>query len=177
MKIRFLPLILLCLLLGGCSRAVAGGHLISAAEGSEEYCTVLNLSLIHISPAPPGAGAIKIRERGMASDAHCRYGKRGNQMPAQITNYQCPACTGPLHFVGESGKLECEYCGSGFDAAEIEALYAEKEARAAAAGQSDEGRPAPSTGGEWDTSGLSEDWGCLLYTSVSSSCTSFCASP
>ena len=80
-------------------------------------------------------------------------------MPAQITNYQCPACTGPLHFVGESGKLECEYCGSGFDVAEIEALYAEKEARAAAAGQSDEGRPAPSTGGEWDTSGLSEDWG------------------
>ena len=80
-------------------------------------------------------------------------------MPVQITNYQCPACTGPLHFVGESGKLECEYCGSGFDVAEIEALYAEKEAKAAAAGQADEGRPAPSTGGEWDTSGLSEDWG------------------
>ena len=81
-------------------------------------------------------------------------------MPAQITNYQCPACTGPLHFVGESGKLECEYCGSGFDVAEIEALYAEKEAKAAAAGQSAEGSPAPSTdGGEWDTSGLNDDWG------------------
>lgn len=85
-------------------------------------------------------------------------------MPVQITNYQCPACTGPLHFVGESGKLECEYCGSGFDVAEIEALYAEKEAKAAAAGQAaeeaDEGRPTPSTGGgEWDTSGLNEDWG------------------
>lgn len=50
-------------------------------------------------------------------------------MPAQITNYQCPACTGPLHFVGESGKLECDYCGSSYEAAEIQALYAEKEER------------------------------------------------
>ena len=53
MKIRFLPLILLCLLLGGCSRAVAGGHLISAAEGSEEYCTVLNTFLPGYIPREP----------------------------------------------------------------------------------------------------------------------------
>ena len=33
-------------------------------------------------------------------------------MPAQVTNYQCPGCTGPLHFVGASGKLECDYCGA-----------------------------------------------------------------
>ena len=33
-------------------------------------------------------------------------------MPTQVTNYKCPACTGPLHFVGGSGKLECDYCGS-----------------------------------------------------------------
>ena len=52
-------------------------------------------------------------------------------MPTQVTNYQCPACTGPLHFVGSSGKLECDYCGSKFDVAEIEALYAEKEQKAA----------------------------------------------
>ena len=52
-------------------------------------------------------------------------------MPTQVTNYQCPACTGPLHFVGASGKLECDYCGSTYDVAEIEALYAEKEAKAA----------------------------------------------
>ena len=55
-------------------------------------------------------------------------------MPVQITNYQCPACTGPLHFVGGSGKLECEYCGSSYSVQEIEALYAEKEAAAEAAG-------------------------------------------
>ena len=56
-------------------------------------------------------------------------------MATQVTNYQCPACTGPLHFVGSSGRLECEYCGSSFDVAEIEALYAEKEEKAAAAQQ------------------------------------------
>ena len=33
-------------------------------------------------------------------------------MPAQVTNYKCPTCTGPLHFVGASGKLECDYCGA-----------------------------------------------------------------
>lgn len=61
-------------------------------------------------------------------------------MATQITNYQCPACTGPLHFVGESGRLECDYCGSSFDIAEIEAFYAEKEAKAAEATQKQEKR-------------------------------------
>ena len=56
-------------------------------------------------------------------------------MPTQVTNYQCPACTGPLHFSSETGKLACEYCGSSFEVAEIEALYAEKEKKAAAAHQ------------------------------------------
>ncbi len=55
-------------------------------------------------------------------------------MPSQITNYQCPSCTGPLHFVGQSGKLECDYCGSSYTVQEIEALYKEKEAAAEAAG-------------------------------------------
>ena len=83
-------------------------------------------------------------------------------MPTQVTNYQCPACTGPLHFVGVSGKLECEYCGASYDVAEIEALYAEKEEKAAAAQQAAEEtrQSAPSgDGGAWDTSSLSEDWG------------------
>ncbi len=51
-------------------------------------------------------------------------------MSDQITNYQCPACTGPLHFNGASGKLECDYCDSKFDVAEIEALYADAEKKA-----------------------------------------------
>ena len=82
----------------------------------------------------------------------------------QITNYQCPACTGPLHFAGESGKLECDYCGSSFDVAEIEALYAEKEEKAAQAmEQAESAAQAPpeaaGDGSQWDTSDLSEDWG------------------
>ena len=50
-------------------------------------------------------------------------------MPSQVTNYQCPSCTGPLHFVGSSGKLECDCCGSTYDVAEIEALYQKKRNR------------------------------------------------
>ena len=92
-------------------------------------------------------------------------------MATQITNYQCPACTGPLHFVGESGRLECDYCGSSFDIAEIEAFYAEKEAKAAEAAQKREETEAAqksaeaeeqqtaADGSDWDSSGLSEDWG------------------
>ena len=51
-------------------------------------------------------------------------------MATQITNYKCPACTGPLHFVGESGRLECDYCGSTYDVAQIEAMYAKDDAKA-----------------------------------------------
>lgn len=61
-------------------------------------------------------------------------------MPTQVTNYQCPSCTGPLHFSGASGRLECEYCGASYDVAEIEALYAEKEKKAAEAQQATGGR-------------------------------------
>ena len=84
-------------------------------------------------------------------------------MATQVTNYQCPACTGPLHFVGSSGRLECDYCGASFDVAEIEALYAQKEQKAAEAAQRETAGQAPSAGAadgsDWDASGLSEDWG------------------
>lgn len=78
-------------------------------------------------------------------------------MADQVTNYQCPACGGPLHFAPESGRLECEYCLSGFSLTEIETLYAEKEAKAAAAGQAAAEEQADGAG--WDLSGLSGDWG------------------
>ena len=92
-------------------------------------------------------------------------------MPTQVTNYQCPACTGPLHYSAKSGKLECDYCGSSFDVAEIEALYAHKEAEAAAAKQAADAKAeaaqaakaeaaeAAAASGGWDTSDLSRDWG------------------
>lgn len=78
-------------------------------------------------------------------------------MPAQITNYKCPACTGPLHFVGASGKLECDYCGSTYDVKEIEALYADDEAQAAAAQQEAEARSDAEKA--WDFSAVGGDWG------------------
>ena len=71
-------------------------------------------------------------------------------MADQITNYQCPACTGPLHFASGTGKLECDYCGSTFEIAEIEALYAEKEAAAAEASVRAEEEAARET--EWEKS-------------------------
>ena len=52
-------------------------------------------------------------------------------MATGINTYQCPACTGPLHFGAGSGKLECEYCGSSYEVAEVEAFYAKKTAAAA----------------------------------------------
>ena len=107
-------------------------------------------------------------------------------MSTQVTNYQCPACTGPLHFVGASGKLECDYCGTTYDVAEIEAFYAAKDAQAVEASKEAEAKEAEeqvelaaqegteaagvagavgSEGAEgspesqWDTSNLGTDWG------------------
>ena len=73
-------------------------------------------------------------------------------MASQVSNYQCPACTGPLQFVGDSGKLECEFCGNTYEVAEIEAMYADKDANAAEAATA---RPTQTwatdtAGSEWD---------------------------
>ena len=54
-------------------------------------------------------------------------------MATGASNYQCPACTGPLRFSGTSGKLECDYCGSSYEVADIEQRYSAKDAAAVAA--------------------------------------------
>ena len=77
-------------------------------------------------------------KRGYAVNEEQTAKERGDKMSSQITNYQCPSCTGPLKFSSVSGRLECEYCGSGYDVAEIEAIYAEKEKKAAEAQQESE---------------------------------------
>ena len=71
-------------------------------------------------------------------------------MADKITNYQCPACTGPLHFDPVTGKLTCDYCGSSYTVAEIEALYAEKDEAAAQSAQTAQAaaEPAPE-GSPW----------------------------
>ena len=77
-------------------------------------------------------------------------------MSSQITNYQCPACTGPLHYAGDSGNLECEYCGSSFSVQEIEALFEEKDEAAAEAMAEEmaaEAEEVSDCEGEYETSG------------------------
>ena len=70
-------------------------------------------------------------------------------MANQVTNYKCPACTGPLRFDSATGKLQCDFCGSSYEVAEIEKLYAEKDAQAAGAFRQAEEQAAAD--GEWDT--------------------------
>ena len=80
-------------------------------------------------------------------------------MSTQITEYKCPSCTGPLHFSAGTGRLECEYCESSYDVAEIEALYAGKDAEAEAAFAKEERKKQAAKDvaeTEWDLSGLSE---------------------
>ena len=96
-------------------------------------------------------------------------------MPTQVTNYQCPACTGPLHFDSATGKLTCDYCGTSYDVAEIEALFAEKEQKAAAAQKAADQKSANArAAGEsgWDTSELGSDWGADAAGMKSYSCPS-----
>lgn len=56
-------------------------------------------------------------------------------MANQITSYICPSCTGPLKFSGNSGKMECEYCGSSFTVEEIEEKYKAADEKAVEAKQ------------------------------------------
>ena len=44
----------------------------------------------------------------------------------QLKTYQCPACNGGLTYSARTGRLECEYCGSSFTVAEMEAAAAPK---------------------------------------------------
>ena len=55
-------------------------------------------------------------------------------------NYQCPACGGPLHFVGETGRLQCDYCGSSYTIEEIDSKYGR-----AGAGAPNEGKASATT--------------------------------
>ena len=52
-------------------------------------------------------------------------------MATQVTNYQCPACTAPMHFSAESGRLECEFCRSSYSVGEIDVLYKDQNQSAA----------------------------------------------
>ena len=77
-------------------------------------------------------------------------------MAENTTNYQCPACTGPLRFDSASGKLCCDYCGSTYDVAQVEALYGEKQTQADKAAEAAEKAAANGpVWGEREAGGLS----------------------
>jgi len=75
-------------------------------------------------------------------------------MNGQVTTYQCPSCTAPLAYDAATGKLACEFCGSSYEVAQMEALMAEKEKQAVEASEQ-----AASIEAVWDTSGMSSEWG------------------
>ena len=84
----------------------------------------------------------------------------GDDMPTQITNYQCQSCSGPLHYSESSGKLECEYCKSSFTTEEIEKYYKEKDKKASEAMKEEAlKKEVAGDGSKWDTSKLSNNWG------------------
>ena len=80
-----------------------------------------------------------------------------------VTNYKCPACTGPLRYDEKTGRLACDYCGSSFAVSEIESLYAEKDEQAAAAAtaaaEKEEAAQAASAEEGWNSAEISNDWG------------------
>ena len=83
-------------------------------------------------------------------------------MADQVTNYQCPTCTGPLHFEASTNRLECAYCSSVFSVEEIEARYSKKDEKAAQASATAEMKAkaeAEQAAAEgWDASSMS-NWG------------------
>ena len=82
-------------------------------------------------------------------------------MPSQITNYQCPSCSGPLRYDGKSGALVCDYCGRKYTVSEIESYYSVKDQQAVEAQAAAEEREAKSSeeNSEWDLSSITGNWG------------------
>lgn len=74
-------------------------------------------------------------------------------MPTEITNYQCPSCTGPVHFDVATGKLVCDYCGGSYTPQELEALYRAENEKAAAAQTKAEAEPSA------EPDPVETDWG------------------
>ena len=85
-------------------------------------------------------------------------------MAERTTVYQCPACTGPLHFDGKIGKLKCDYCGSSFTLQEAEDYYREKNKKAVEADRevhrkADEAEAAAVAAKEAGYEGDASGWG------------------
>ena len=92
-------------------------------------------------------------------------------MAEKITVYQCPACTGPLHFDGKLGKLKCDYCGSTYTVEEVKESYDSKNKAAVEADQAE--AAAQSTGSAAaDPMEASTEWGADAVHMRAYNCTS-----
>ena len=85
-------------------------------------------------------------------------------MADQITNYKCPACSGPLHFDAKSGMMKCDYCDSQYSVQEIEERYAEADAAAAEAKAQEDSKQREEddwavTSAQWNGEGM-KSYGC-----------------
>ena len=81
-------------------------------------------------------------------------------------SYKCPNCGAPLQFNPKAKSVTCDYCDTKFDVQTLEALYAQKEARAAEADAARQVR--------WKTEEAGQDWSdeeaAHLQTYTCSSC-------
>ncbi len=73
-------------------------------------------------------------------------------MASQVTNYQCPACGGAMHFDATSGKLKCDFCESYYSVEEVEEFMREKNEKAVEAMNQ-------VAKDDWKTSEFASDWG------------------
>ena len=71
-------------------------------------------------------------------------------MANTTVSYKCPHCTAPLSFQPGHEKITCEYCGTEYEAAAIQELFAREQELAA--------RAAESENVQWDTSGVGGEW-------------------
>lgn len=92
-------------------------------------------------------------------------------MPTQVTEFKCPACTAPLHFSEETGRLECDYCGSSFSVEEMESRSAEKEQQAAEAFEK-AAAEAKADAKDWDGPDAQDSWGKEVTNLKTYSCPS-----
>ena len=65
-------------------------------------------------------------------------------------SYKCPHCGAPIQFKPEAQTVTCDYCGTKFDVAVLEGLYAKKEQLAA---EADAARQA-----KWQTDKAGNEW-------------------
>lgn len=64
--------------------------------------------------------------------------------------YKCPNCGGPLEFQPGASQVVCPYCDTKLDVAQMEALFARQQERAAAAQEAKEER--------WNTEMAGKEW-------------------